>query len=296
MLIKNNINIKLKYLIDVYDSKALSENNNKTLESMLNNLVDKYNHNDHFIDSILIKLVVKKDFIYKGELNLRDIHYTYEFHKILFLRKLLIKENKKYENKEITVCLINDDKDNIDLHKIEDYTLSSLMYETNKINNHKNFENSFKKEKLFYVKNTRESIVNTLYANNKKKILRQNSEDKFTEFKKIRDTIEYKYLNVICPICHATYEKLINSEKENLKLHKFEINEDTIDEIIHIEKNIQRISFNCLHEDMKISTSKFYIKADDFNINLEKEEKRKVQIWFLKNLKYLAKMVLNEAS
>lgn len=296
MLIKSNINIKLKDLIDVYDNKTLSENNNIILEEMLNSLVEKYKYNDHFIDSVFIKLVVRKDFIYKGELNLRDIHYTYELHKILFLNKLLIKEYNKYENKEITVCLINDEKDNIDLHKIEDYALSSLMYESNKINNHKNFENSLKKEKSYYVKKAKESVLNTLYSNNKKKVFRRNSENKFTNLDKIQDTIEYKYVNVYCPICYDAFKKLSDSEKENFKLHKFEINEDVIDDLIHVERNIQRISFNCLHEDMKISTSKFFIKADDFNIDLNIEDKRKVQIWFLKNLNYLAKRVLNEAS
>ena len=296
MLVKNNINIKLKYLIDVYDSKTLSENINETLETKLNNIVNKYKYYDHFIDSVLIKVVVKKDFVYKGELNLKDIYYTYEFHKILFLNKLLIKEYNKYENKEITVCLINDDRKNIDLHRIEDYVLSSPLFESNKINNHKDFENSFKEKKSYYVRNAKESIINTLYSNNKKKVFRQNNENVFTKFEKMRDSINNKYVNVYCPICANAYKQLSDSEKENFKLHKFKITEDVIDEIIHVEKNIQRISFNCLHEDMKISTSKFYIEAQKYNIDLKEEDKRKVQIWFLKNLKYIAKNVLNEVS
>ena len=36
--------------------------------------------------------------------------------------------------------------------------------------------------------------------------------------------------------------------------------------------------------------------ANKNNIDLDKEDKRKVQIWFLKNLKYLVKRVFNEVS
>ncbi len=297
MLIKSNINMKLKTLLKVFDNNDFfSKHNNENLDQMLNNFVEKYKHAEHFLNSILIKIVVSNNYIYKEDLNFNNILYVYEVHKIILLKKILAKENIKFENKEITVCLINDDKNNIDLHNIEDYALSSIMYETNKINNHKIFENSLKKEKSFYVKNAKESVLNTLYSNNKKKVFRQNNEDKFIEFKKIQDTIEYKYVNVYCPICARAYMQLSDSEKANYDLHTFHITEENIDEMIHVEKNIQRISFNCLHEVMKISTSKFFIKANDFNIDLHIEDKRKVQIWFLKNLNYLAKRVLNEAS
>lgn len=295
MLTKFNINIKLKTFIKVFDDDILLENNNEILDEMLNSFIEKYKHIEHFLDSNLIRIVVRNDFIYKEDLTFKDIIYIYEIYKIILLKKILVKENMRCRDKEITVCLIHDDRNNINLHKIEDYALNSIMYESNKINNHKDFENSFK-EKSFYVKHAKISILNSLFSNNKKKCFRQNSKNDFTEFRKILDTIEYKYAKIHCPICSIEFAKLSNSEKRDFKLHTFEITEDTIDNIIHVEKNIQRISFNCLHEDMKISSSKFYIYADKFNIDLKNEDKRKIQIWFLKNLKYLAKSSLNEIS
>lgn len=294
MLTKFNINTKLKTLIKVFNDDFLSENYNERLDRMLNNFVEKYKHTEHFLNSIVIKIVVRNNFILKEELNFKDILYVYEIHKIILLKKILVKETKKYENKEVTVCLILDDREIIDLHKVEDYALSSIMNEINNENNHKSFENSLKKEKSFYVKHSRQSILNTLYSNNQKKIFRQNSKNKFTKLEKMRDIIKNKYINIHCPICNAAFDKLSNYEKEDYKLHTFEITEDTIDDIIHVEKNIKRISFNCLHEEMNVVTSKFFIEAKKYNVDLDKEDKRKVQIWFLKNLKFLFESRLNE--
>lgn len=296
MKTKTNVNISLGSLLKKIDDDFLSKNNNEQLDEMLSSFVNKYNFIEHYLEDIVIKLVINTKENISRDFNFKDILYVYAIQNLILLKKILAMYTKKYENKEVTVCFIVDTKANVDMHKIEDYALCATRYESNKENNHKQFENSFKKNLSYYAKNAKKSMINTLYLNNQKKVFRQNNKNVLTEIESIKDTINNKYINVNCPICASEFAKLPEIEKEKFKLHTFKITEDSIDEIIHVEKNTKRISFNCLHEQMKIETSKFYIETEKYDVDLDKENKRKVQIWFLKNLKYIIESRLNEIS
>ncbi len=293
---KTNVNILISSFLKKFDDDLLRKENNEKLDEMLTSVVNKYNFIEHLVDSIVIRLVINRSENISKDFNAKDILYIYEIHNIILLKKIFAMQTKKYEDKEITACFIVDNEINVDQHRILDYALSSLRQESNRENNHINFENSLKENKSYYAKNAKLSLLNTFFSNNLKRVFRLNENNKFTSLENIRSTIPHKYAKVACPICADKYESLSDLEKENYRLHIFEITENTIDEIIHVEKNIKRVSFNCIHEDMNVESPKFFIEAQKYNVDLHKEDKRKVQEWFLKNFKYFAKVELNETS
>ena len=277
------INIKLDTFIKNVNHEEIKNHSNDLLDKMLTRFVQKYKNIEHFLDALVIKLVVDHENKAVLDFNSKHIIFYYEFENIILLNKILI-SNSSYGKKEISVHFIIDNPSNKNCHKIEDYVISLAKYESNKDNKHEVFENSFLKSPSRFVKNAKKSIINSLYQTNPKEQFRISNSQNIVNIESIKDTIEYKYLNLQCPIC----AKISKDAK------KYEITEETIDNIITIEKNTSRISFNCLHENLEIEKGKFYLTPSKYNIEMNNYDDRTLQIWTLKNFKYLAKEALDE--
>lgn len=262
-------------MIDVDNISTFSD---KEFNSMLSRFCQNYKHIEHYLDSLIIKLVIKNEiFTYEKQYQ-KNILYVYDIENIIILKKLLAL-NEDIALKEITICSIKDEEENIDLHKFNDYVVASGKYDVNKKSNHKQFEESLSATPSYFVKNARKSVINSLLKTNKRKVFRIKNDNDLININSMKDTITNKYINLQCPICKC----------QNIKSKKFYITEETIDKVITIEKANHKISFNCLHEEYEVNQGKFFFDPLKYDIEMREYDNRKLQVWTLKNFYYIVR-------
>ncbi|MAC84775.1 MAG: hypothetical protein CL624_11650 [Arcobacter sp.] len=280
---KIQVNTTLEKLIKNIDFEQIESYTDDSLDSMLTSFVTKYKNIEHFLNTMVLKIVVDHENKAVEDFNSRYILFYYEIENIILLKKILaLKSN--FRAKEITLCFIIDDEKNKDYHRIQDYVISLARYESNRNSNHVIFENSMKEAASYYVKGARESIINTLFGTNQRKPFRISNAKDLINIESIKDTLSNKYLNLQCPICKKVSE---NSTK-------YEITESTVNDIITIERNTSKVSFNCLHESYDIRKGKFFFDPADFDVDMTKYNDKKLQIWTLKNFYFIVKKELHE--
>ena len=232
----------------------------------LNKIDKKAKHHNHFIDNVVIRVVVNNINRATLEFTNNDILYVIDSD-ISYLLSIVCSNKSQYLEETIDVIFIEDKASNIRLHNLFNYTVHYAKCIAGIKTQHKLFEESYKdSDTCRYVYKGRKSIINSFFRFDTRKPYRIELHDLILPILP-NSKLESKYIYLNCPICSE----------------EFEITKETIDKIIVVDKT-NKITFNCLHKKSPEFKSKFNISLIDYQEYIPPTTKeRTVQMWFIDN-------------
>ncbi len=232
---------------------------------------EKTKHHDHFINNVVIRVVVNNINKVVLDFNQNDILYILDSD-ISYLLSVVSSGKSKYREKTIDIIFIEDNNFDFKLHHLYNYIIPYSKCIAGKKTQHKHFEKVYEDTKICdYVKNGRKFIVNSYFRSDVRKPYRISLHNLILPILP-NSELEGKYIYLNCPVC----------------TNEFEVTNETIDNIIEIDKKNKNISFNCLHQGKEQFVGKFNISIVKYSsyISLDKK-KYEVQMWFIDNFKRL---------